>query len=248
MPRYPRLLLPGLALAVALISGCGAGNAAPPGLDAAARQPATATPCAPGAQSPAAACQRSTPPTPQPSQPAHGQRRHRRHRPAPAPRQLAAPHAPVPAPPSAGGGAPVDSQAIAAVFALINRARARARLPAYTTLPGLQVSSRRHNRRMADGCGLSHQCPGEPPLGTRLTNAGVSWTSAGENCGEGGPVTNTPAAIAQMATGLTRDMLNEKPPNDGHRLNLLSSSFTHVGIAVVRGSNGTVWLTQDFTN
>jgi len=101
---------------------------------------------------------------------------------------------------------------------------------------------------MAGGCGLSHQCPGEPDLGARETAAGVHWTAAGENIGEGGPVANTTAAIAQMAVGLTQSMLNEKPPDDGHRRNILSSSFTHIGIAVFRDSRGTVWLTQDFSN
>ena len=76
----------------------------------------------------------------------------------------------------------------------------------------------------------------------------MHWTAAGENIGEGGPVADTSSAIAQMAVGLTQSMLNEKPPDDGHRLNILSSSFTHVGIAVVRDSSGTVWLTQDFSN
>ena len=51
----------------------------------------------------------------------------------------------------------------------------------------------------------------------------MHWTVAGENIGEGGPVADTPAAIAQMATALTQSMLNEKPPDDGHRLNILSS-------------------------
>jgi len=101
---------------------------------------------------------------------------------------------------------------------------------------------------MAGGCGLSHQCSGEASLGDRETAAGVHWTSCGENIGEGGPVSNTNAAIAQMAVGLTQDMLNEKPPDDGHRKNILSSSFQHVGIAVYRDSSGTVWMTQDFSN
>ncbi len=135
------------------------------------------------------------------------------------------------------------------MLALINQARSSAGLPAYTILGGLQISAGQHNLRMAGGCGLSHQCPGEPALGARETAAGVQWTAAGENIGEGGPVAATvTAAITAMATALTRDMLAEKPPDDGHRLNLLSSAFTHVGIAVYRGSDGTVWLTQDFAN
>jgi uncharacterized protein YkwD len=134
------------------------------------------------------------------------------------------------------------------VLALINQARAQAGLPAYAVSAGLDTSAGRHNAVMAAGCGLSHQCPGEPALGARETAAGVHWTAAGENIGEGGPVADTEAAIANMAVGLTQSMLNEKPPDDGHRLNILSSTFTHVGIAVFRDSSGTVWLTQDFSN
>jgi uncharacterized protein YkwD len=162
-------------------------------------------------------------------------------------RTTAAPTAPPTAPSSPASPSP-DSAAASAVLALINQARAQAGLPGYTILSGLQVSSGRHNQLMASGCGLSHQCPGEPPLGTRETDAGVDWTAAGENIGEGGPVADTSAAITQMALALTQDMLNEKPPDDGHRLNILSSTFTHIGIAVQESANGTVWMTQDFAN
>ena len=141
-----------------------------------------------------------------------------------------------------------SGSAAAQVLALINQARSAAGLAPLTITTGLNSSASAHNSRMAGGCGLSHQCPGEPDLGARETAAGVHWTAAGENIGEGGPVANTTAAMAQMAVGLTQAMLNEKPPDDGHRRNILSSSFTHIGIAVFRDSSGTVWLTQDFSN
>jgi uncharacterized protein YkwD len=150
------------------------------------------------------------------------------------------------APPASGSGG--LSAAAQQVLALINQARAQAGLPAYTISSGLDTSAARHNVVMEGGCGLSHQCPGEPALGDRETAAGVHWTAAGENIGEGGPVASTSSAIAQMAAGLTQSMLDEKPPDDGHRLNILSSSFAHIGIAVARDSSGTVWLTQDFSN
>ncbi len=145
---------------------------------------------------------------------------------------------------------PADQGATAAtqVLALINQARVTAGLPALTVTSGLEASSAAHNQLMANGCGLSHQCQGEASLGARETAAGVIWTAAGENIGEGGPVADTDAAIAQMAVGLTQSMLNEQPPDDGHRMNILSSTFTHIGITVYRGSSGTVWLTQDFSN
>jgi len=141
-----------------------------------------------------------------------------------------------------------DGAPAAQVLALINQARATAGLPALTLTAGLESTSSAHNLLMADGCGLSHQCPGEPPIGDRETAAGIDWTAAGENIGEGGPVADTTAAIASMAVGLTQSMLDEQPPNDGHRLNILSTTFTHIGIAVYRDSSGTVWLTQDFSN
>ncbi len=154
-----------------------------------------------------------------------------------------------PASSAAGSTAGAQGGAAAAqVLALINQARAAAGLPALTVTAGLDASSSAHNLLMAGGCGLSHQCPGEPALGDRETAAGVHWTAAGENIGEGGPVADTTAAIAQMAVGLTQSMLNEQPPDDGHRLNILSSTFTHIGIAVYRDGAGTVWLTQDFSN
>ena len=147
------------------------------------------------------------------------------------------------APSTAGAGSAMEQ-----VLQQVNAARAQAGLPAYTITAGLTTSADRHNSAMADGCGLSHQCPGEPPLGSRETDAGVHWSTAGENVGEGGRVADSPDAIAQMAKELTTDMLNERPPDDGHRKNILSSQFHHIGIAVFRDSHGTVWLTQDFSN
>jgi uncharacterized protein YkwD len=146
-------------------------------------------------------------------------------------------------PPANPGGV-----AAAQVLALVNQARSTAGLPALMIISGLQDSSSAHNQRMADGCGLSHQCPGEPPIGDRETAAGVRWTAAGENCGEGGSVSDTATAITHMAVELTQMMLNEKPPDDDHRQNILNSAYTHIGIAVYRDSSGTVWLTQDFAN
>jgi uncharacterized protein YkwD len=161
-----------------------------------------------------------------------------------------APASTAPAKTRPAGPAPAPGLSAAAqqVLALINQARSQAGLAAYTVSSGLDTSAARHTTVMAAGCGLSHQCPGEPALGARETAAGVHWTAAGENIGEGGPVAASTAAIAQMAVGLSQSMLDEKPPDDGHRLNILSSAFSHVGISVFRDSSGTVWMTQDFSN
>jgi uncharacterized protein YkwD len=209
--------------------------------------------------SPASAGVKAVPVTPRPSpstaQPTQAHHRHARRPRAVPPATSAAPTpaAPASSTPAAGqppaGQSPAGQSAAAQqVLALINQARAQARLPAYTISSGLDTSAARHTSVMAGGCGLSHQCPGEPDLGARESAAGVHWTAAGENIGEGGPVADTSAAIARMAVGLTQSMLAEKPPDDGHRLNILSSAFTHAGISVYRDSSGTVWMTQDFSN
>jgi uncharacterized protein YkwD len=156
--------------------------------------------------------------------------------------------APSPSPDASPGPTGSSAQSAAGqVLAVINQARAQAGLPAYALSPGLETSSRAHTLVMAGGCGLSHQCPGEPALPARLTQAGVRWTSSGENIGDGGPEPDAGAAIAQLAVTLTQDMLAEKPPDDGHRLNILSSSFRSIGICVYRDAGGIVWMTQDFS-
>jgi uncharacterized protein YkwD len=181
----------------------------------------------------------SPPPTPTPSSPAPSGPAQPSPAPTPTPTQSSPPPSPAPAP---------QGDAAAQVLALINQARAQAGLPAYSLSSGLGTSSARHNAVMAGGCGLSHQCPGELPLGLRETNAGVIWTAAGENIGEGGPVAGTTSAIAQMAVRITQSMLDEQPPSDGHRENILSRTFRFIGITVTRDSHGTVWMTQDFSN
>jgi uncharacterized protein YkwD len=227
-----------------------AGALADAGASASARPPASASAAATAAPSTSTTTSTATP--------RHHHARPRRARSTPPPSPASpgampsstapANAAPAKTAPASTAPAPGLSAAAQQVLALINQARSQAGLAAYTVSSGLDTSAARHTAVMAAGCGLSHQCPGEPALGARETAAGVAWTAAGENIGEGGPVADTTAAIAQMAVGLTQSMLDEKPPDDGHRLNILSSAFTHVGISVFRDSSGTVWMTQDFSN
>ncbi|MDH6145440.1 uncharacterized protein YkwD [Kitasatospora sp. GP30] len=169
----------------------------------------------------------------------------------------AAPSSPpaVPSPPQATPTATSDSgpaggldTAANQVLTLINQARAAQGVAPLQILSGLQTSANAHNRTMAAGCGLQHQCPGEPAFGDREHAGGVQWGTAGENIGDGGPTADTTDAIANMAVGLTKDMLAEQPPNDGHRRNILNPAFQHIGIELLHDSSGTVWMTQDFSD
>jgi hypothetical protein len=81
-------------------------------------------------------------------------------------------------------------------------------------------------------------------------------TMAGENQGDpngwrvlsaSDPVANEEMQIAQILQA----MFNEGPPGDagdhGHYQNIMSSSFTKVGIGLIE-VNGKLYLTNDFSN
>jgi len=157
---------------------------------------------------------------------------------------------PVRAPAPAPAPAPLPSQPEVAqqLLAQINAWRADAGQAPLTMTAGLVASAHKHNLVMAAGCGLSHQCPKEPAFGDRIKNQGVAFTFAAENIGTGGRVAATTAAILAFAQRLNTGMHDEKPPNDGHRQNMLSARATRIGIDVVQDSKGNIWLTQDFAS
>jgi uncharacterized protein YkwD len=151
-----------------------------------------------------------------------------------------------PATTSAAPAPPLPATPAERVLAHLNAARAEEGLPPLTMDPALVTAGERHNRAMTGGCGLSHRCSGEADLGDRVTAAGAGWSSVGENVAMGGPVANAADPISAMAIELNQSMIDERPPDDGHRKNILSRSFTRVGIVVTRDAGGTVWMTQDF--
>jgi uncharacterized protein YkwD len=170
--------------------------------------------------------------------------------PKPKPKPKPAPHRPTKPKPKPKPGKPLppaSGSVIQQVLAHINQARAKSGLKAYTLSSNLSKASLLHNQVMINGCGLSHRCPGEADLGPRFNAQGVQWSSAGENIGYGS-AGSSDSAIIKAANGITDSMLAETPPGDGHRRNLLSSGFKHIGLAVTRDSKGRVWLTQDFVN
>ena len=127
-----------------------------------------------------------------------------------------------------------------AVFAQINQQRAGAGLPALTWSTQLVQSAHNHNLTMVAAHQLSHQLPGEADLGTRITRTGLVWSSVAENIGTG-----TGQSAQSMALTLNQSMFGEQPPDDGHRLNILSQN-TLIGVDVIVDGSGQVWLTEDF--
>ena len=128
-----------------------------------------------------------------------------------------------------------------AVLAELNAERAANGLPALKLNAQLVSSAHSHNLAMAKADTLSHQLPGEAGLGDRITAAGYRWTSAGENIAYNGNRSQAGMIAMQKA------MYGETPPNDGHRRNILSTSFTEVGVDVIDDSvHGKAWLVTDF--
>jgi uncharacterized protein YkwD len=128
-----------------------------------------------------------------------------------------------------------------AIFRMINKERAMHGLRPLRMAPGLRLSSRRHNVTMARFNEMSHQLPGEPVFTKRISNAGYNWSWAGENIAWNSVMTQSGVALLEQL------MYNEKPPNDEHRLNILSTHYRNVGVDVYMDhENHKVWLTTDF--
>lgn len=144
--------------------------------------------------------------------------------PAPPPQPAPAPApAPAPPPPSAAH----DSGAEARALQLINDERAGAGLPALRANGAAAGVARSWSEHMA-ATSLAHN----PNLGRDLDNAGVAWSTCGENVGHAADVDRVHALF--MGSG-------------SHRANILSSAFTQVGVGVV-DTGGHVWVTLDFVD
>lgn len=145
--------------------------------------------------------------------------------------------------PSAHAATSAETAAANATLTLLNQQRAANHLPALGMSAALISSARRHNLSMAAANTLSHQLPGEAAFTTRISQAGVAWHSVAENIGY---TTNKTAA---GSTSLETAMYNEVAPNNGHRLNILSTSVRYVGIDVlIDARTGKLWLTEDFAD
>jgi uncharacterized protein YkwD len=114
----------------------------------------------------------------------------------------------------------------------INDARAARGLARLDLVPEVFRAAQIHSEFMAGTACFSHQCPGELPLGERLTAAGYAWSSCGEMIGS--------APYATVAT-----MVAAWLASDGHRAILLSTEFTDLGVGYALATNGASYWTVD---
>ena len=143
--------------------------------------------------------------------------------------------------PAARAAVPDRADVAASILKHLNHERAHHGLPALHSRKRLVRSAHRHNKAMAAADELSHQVSGERALGDRISSCDYDWSSAGENIAVTSELTTAGAVVMQKL------MYHEKAPDNGHRLNILSRTFTNVGIdVVIDATHHRLWITEDF--
>ena len=133
--------------------------------------------------------------------------------------------APMPTPTAPPGVTPAPSGDYAReIVDLINQTRAANGLAALRYDARLQVAADFHNQWMRDHNCFSHNCDGEPPVMSRMRNAGYPVISAGETIGKG--------------FRAPQDMLNGWMNSPGHRAALLNTTWPDIGCGYLRGPSG----------
>jgi len=99
----------------------------------------------------------------------------------------------------------------------------------------LAVVARAHSHKMLEQGFFAHVEPDGRTLSTRLNEAGIPWQAAGENI-----------AIYGTVQGAASAFMDEPRFQHNHRGNILNPSYTDVGIGIVHGSDGSLYITEDF--
>jgi uncharacterized protein YkwD len=99
----------------------------------------------------------------------------------------------------------------------------------------LAAVARAHSEEMAQRAYFSHEGWDGSLPSSRVSKAGIPWRSTGEN-------------IAKTSDVLEAEshFMNEPKFQHNHRANILSQNYTHVGIGIAKGSDGFLYITQEF--
>ncbi len=134
-----------------------------------------------------------------------------------------------------GSPAQICAAAVSEVECLVNRDRKSQGLPPLADNAKLDRAAQSHTDWMANSQTFSHD-----GWDKEISKAGYTgWSIIGQNIAAG----QTTAASVESA------WFNEKPPNDGHRLNILGASYTNMGVgcSYVSKGYGFYWA-EDFGN
>lgn len=124
------------------------------------------------------------------------------------------------------------------ILELTNTERSNVGLPALTLNAMLSNAAQQHSDDMATNHFIDHNgSDGSSPF-DRIKNVGYQFSTAGENI----------AAGQQTPEDAISSWINEVPPNDGHRKNILSPDFQEIGIGYSFNQDDKFqhYWTQDF--
>ncbi len=111
------------------------------------------------------------------------------------------------------------------ILDLVNDERQSLRVAPLTWSSALTEVAMEYAEEMYTEGFFAHVSPRTGDVGTRLRTAGISYAIAGENL-----------ALAPNVQAVHRGLMN----SPGHRANIVSHQFTHVGIGVVEGPIGLI--------
>lgn len=135
-----------------------------------------------------------------------------------------------PTPPAVTG----ETAFMAEVLVLVNKERAKAGVPALISHKAVQDLAVAKSKDMAINNYFDHKSPVIGMYSDQLKRAGISYHSAGENIAAG---QKTPEAV-----------MNSWMNSPGHRSNILSKDYTHIGIGTYKGGSYGYYHTQIFIN
>ncbi len=118
------------------------------------------------------------------------------------------------------------------VARLVNVQRAKAGLPALKINWQLSRVARYKSADMANKGYFSHNSPTYGTPFQMMENFGLRFTAAGENIAYG---QRTPAEV-----------MNDWMNSPGHRSNIMSGSFSEIGVGLAKNKNGVCYWTQQF--
>lgn len=120
-------------------------------------------------------------------------------------------------------GLPAHAGSESEFVARVNGARTSRGIRAYAVRSDLAGVARRHAARMAASGSMYHN--------PRLTSEVGGWSNIGENVGRGGDVASIHNAFMNSSS---------------HRSNILSTTFTEIGVGTARSSSGELFVSQVF--
>lgn len=144
---------------------------------------------------------------------------------------VTSPGGPATAPATANPPA-VDNRA--QVITAVNAERAKAGCAAVTENAALDTSAQGHSADMAARNYFAHESLGGGPFSDRITAAGYTWSTVGENI-----------AMGQQSPG---EVMEAWMNSSGHRTNILDCAFRDIGVGVAADASGSLYWTQDFAS